>query len=123
MKVRELIEGAEYVCDDEGEFIKCPVCHSVWMTDIEGEVDHGSCKHLRFVFSVEGGFDIFNEWDSQDYIEQFDKEMAKYLEEFSLDYCDFFEKLSSSGLDEIVYHGWDDSPFTYNEMYWGYQKD
>lgn len=125
MNVRELAEGTEYDCDEEGEVIRCPVCEAVWMKDVEGDVEHGFCSHLRFVFcpDADGPFEAFNEWDSEKYFQRFEEIAAAHRDQDEgLDYRSIFQILPANDVDEVLYKCWDDFPLVQWEIFWGYGR-
>ena len=124
MNVRELVDGLEYLCDESGEIVRCPLCKSIWMKDVEGDVEHGECPHLRFMYTPDGGFDTFNDWSGDNYIKQFKIEWESQVNNDSFDdYVTLFGSLPDKTIDEIVYHFWDDFPLVQWEIYWGFKKD
>jgi len=125
MIIWELIDGSEYVSNEEGEFISCPVCKKNWVKNIGGDVTHGECSHLRFSFSDDGGFDFFNNWVVKDIANRFYSIVETQVNEESFDAYDsvFRELLTGEDIDEIVYWIWDDMPLVTVVMFWGYVKE
>lgn len=93
------------------------------MQEIEGEVEHGICPHLRFSFHSDGGFEFYNSWSGQKVMQDFEALVDTGVENDSFyGYCDIFQKLKPGGVDEIVYREWSDFPLVHWEMYWGFTR-
>ncbi len=124
MNVRELVDGLEYICDESGEVIRCPICNEIWVRDVEGDVEHGECPHLRFMYSPDGGFDIFNNWSAKTFINNFETALEIQVNDDSFEnYATLFKAQSNAEIDEIVFHCWDDFPLVQWEIYWGFKND
>jgi hypothetical protein len=121
MNVREAIEGSEYILSETGEeIVCCPVCQTVWMQDLEGDVEHGECSHLRFVYYSEvGEIEPIGNWKSNEFVEQFSSVTFKDIDE-PLDPWSAFEKLTSSDVDQIICKSWNDMPLVQWSIFWGY---
>jgi hypothetical protein len=119
MEIREADEEHNYT--DEGEEICCPVCGTAWLTDIEGDVTTDSCEHLRFSLHSmrDDEFDIFEEWDSDGFLELVEKECSKDEES---DIMDILAGIQHTDVDKAILYVWQDDPLNHPWMLWGYKE-
>jgi hypothetical protein len=120
MEIREAKE--EHCFTDEGEEINCPVCGTTWLKDIEGDVTTDSCEHLRFSLHSEcvEDFEIFEDWDSDSFLDMVKQVRAKDEE---IDILDILEGIQHPDIDKAIVYIWQDDPLNHPWMIWGYQED
>lgn len=120
MEIREAKEEHSYT--DEGEEICCPVCGTAWLTDIEGDVTTDSCEHLRFSLHsmCDDEFDIFEDWDSDGFLDIVEQARAKDEE---MDILGILEGIQHPDIDKAIVYIWQDDPLNHPWMIWGYKED
>lgn len=120
MEIREADE--EHCFTDKGEEICCPVCGTAWLTDIQGDVTTDSCEHLRFSLHSERGndFDIFENWDSDDFLDMVEQARSKHYE---MHIIDLLEGIQHPDIDKALILIWCDDPLNHPWMLWGYEED
>lgn len=54
MQIRKVRRGKEKLVRTSGFAIRCPVCKTLWLEEIDWGEDynHGECEHLRFIWNT-----------------------------------------------------------------------
>jgi hypothetical protein len=50
MKIHRMRRRKEVLETQDGFIVRCPICQSPWIKESEGDYEHGTCKHLKFVW-------------------------------------------------------------------------
>jgi hypothetical protein len=87
MEIRDAPVDKEHSYTDDGEEICCPICGTAWLQEEEGDVTFDNCEHLRFSLHSDcnDDFEIFDEWDSDSFLELVEKAREKDEEADILD--------------------------------------
>jgi hypothetical protein len=119
MDIRDAEEDKEHCYTDEGEEICCPICGTVWLTDIEGDVTLDSCEHLRFSLHSDCGddFEFFNQWDTKSFMRLVEKAREKDDE---ADILDILRGIQHPDVERAMIYVWQDDPLNHPWMLWGY---
>lgn len=121
MQIRPVKNGEEYCYTDGGYEIGCPICRTPWLEEDGGEFNFDTCEHLRFTLHSENGegFDIFEDWDSDSFLEMV--ETARE-EDDGMDILEILEKIQHNDIDKAMIYIWKDDPLYNPWMLWGYQE-
>lgn len=125
MEVRKAEDGIEYCRIDDGYEICCPVCGSMWLQEIEGDFDFGTCGHLRFILRSDNSpddFEFVGEWDIDDFVEQVD-ETRPEDENDEWDVLDILRGIQHPDVDMVLFYQWHEDPMYQPWTIWGYKTD
>ena len=122
MEIRDAVEGKEHSYTDDGEEICCPVCGTAWLTEIEGDVTFDSCDHLRFSLNSDcsDDFEIFDDWDSESFLELLENAREKHEE---ADILDILSNILHPDVDIAILYVWTEDPLNHPWMLWGCKKN
>ena len=112
------VSPAKLSLSDNRQTFSCPICNAAWMTNIEGEYAHRTCKHLRFVWYFDGSIDYKGHWDTDTFekeirkrhIQMADPEDQEAIEHMNiksllpLDPEEFFSSFKSPDIDEVLWY-------------------
>jgi hypothetical protein len=122
MEIRDAVEDKEHCYTEDGEEIVCPVCGTTWLTDIDGDANFDSCKHLRFSLHSEcdGDFEFFGEWDLEDFLKLVEKAREK---DDDMHILDILSEIQHLDVDKTMIFVWQEDPLNHPWMIWGYNED
>jgi len=84
VKIQTMRKGKEWKPTDDGMVLSCPICLALWLSDSEGDFEHGTCDHLRFVWwsgAHSNPPDFHSQWNTDGFVDQCLQELNRILRE------------------------------------------